>query len=346
MLKIGLIGAGHIAANHINAYKKTGICEVVAIADINIENAKNRAEEFEIRNYYADYKELLKDESIDAVSIITPTFTHKEMVVAALKAGKHVLCEKPPMLNADEAKECEKVAKENGKLLMYAFVCRFHNSSQYLKKYIEAGKLGEVVSAECMRMSRCSASQSWFSSREKGGGALKDECIHEVDLLMYLMGYPKVRYVVANESFVNNDLPEKLNNGDGWVSHDKSSYERTIESTIEGMVFLDNGASIRVKCGKISNSLTIGRSYELTGSKAGVRCESNKIKMLELSDQGFAEKSPDIPYVSAFEKEIEHFADCIKNGTECIVKPSEAVALMEIIDGLYKSAETKQPVIF
>ena len=345
MLKIGIIGAGHISKNHINAYNKTNNCEIVAVADINLENARTCAEEFGIKEYYSDYKELLKDDSIDAVSIVTPTFTHKDIVIDALKSGKDVLCEKPPALNADEVRECEKTAKECGRLLMFAFVCRFHNSSQYLKRYIDAGKMGSFISADCFRVNRCSDSLGWFASRAKGGGVLKDACIHEIDLVMYLMGYPAVKYVAANESYANKDLPAKFKSG-GWKSFDSNTYERDIESAIEGFVVLENGASIRVKTATILNAVTYGRTYEIIGEKAGAKCEQDTIKMIEVSDECLLETKPDIPSNSAFENQIVHFVDCIRNGTECIVKTSEAVALMEIIDALYKSAETKQPVIF
>lgn len=345
MLKIGLIGAGHISANQLNAFKNIQNCEVVAIADINIENAKLRAKEYGIESVYSDYNEILKDDSIDAVSIVTPTFTHKQIVVDALRSGKHVLCEKPPVLNAKEAEECKKAAEECGKLLMFAFVCRFHNSTQYLKKYIQHGKMGEIVCGDCYRVSRCSGGNGWFVNREKGGGTLIDECIHEIDLLMYLMGYPDVKYVAANESYVNADLPIKFGSK-GWESFDKNSYSNSVESYIEGFVMLDNAASIRFKAGKVLNAVKPGRSFEITGANAGARVEGNKLEMVEVSDDCFVEACPDMAKNNAFEDEIAHFVDCILNGTECMIKPSEAVTLMKIIDSLYKSAETKMPVMF
>lgn len=345
MLKVGVIGAGHISARHISGYKAAG-CEVVAVADVNIDNAKKCADEFGIKKVYSDYNELLKDDSIEAVSVATPTFTHKDIVIDSLRSGKHVLCEKPPALNADEVRECEKVANETGKLLMFGMVCRFHNTSEYLKKYIEAGRFGDFVSADCVRTVRCTGSGGWFASREKGGGPLRDECIHEIDLVMYLMGYPKPKYVVANESFANQELPARLNKI-GWVSFDKTVYKSDIESSIEGFVLLDNGASVRVKSSHLLNTLNPGRSIELVGEKSGMMLGTDgSFKMVELVDDCYIESTPDLPSGPSFEYEVQHFVDCIVNGTECKVKPSEAVILMEIIDALYKSAATKQPIVF
>lgn len=124
MLKIGIIGAGSMSQHHIGPYQATGKCEVKAIADLNLDFAKQKAAEFNIPDVYDDYRELLKDESIDAVSIVTPTFTHKQIMLDAIKSGKHILCEKPPALNADEVRECCEAAKKSDKVIMYGLVCR------------------------------------------------------------------------------------------------------------------------------------------------------------------------------------------------------------------------------
>ena len=225
MLRVGIIGAGHISESHIKAYQANGNCEIKAIADMNEKYAQERAKEFGIEKAYSDYRDILKDESIDAVSIATPTFTHKDIVIEALNSGKNVLCEKPPALNADEVRECEEAAKKSGKLLMFAFVCRFKVQTQFLKKYIEEGRMGKFVSAECVRVSRCSGSQAWFASRAKGGGVLRDAAIHEIDSILYLMGYPKPKLVVANQNFFNKDLPAKFGYA-GWKSYDTNNSHR------------------------------------------------------------------------------------------------------------------------
>ena len=133
MFKIGIIGAGTISNSHIEAYNNNPNCEVVGIADLNTELAQKKADEYKIPVVTADYHDLLNDESIDAVSVLVPTFLHKKVTIEALKSGKHVLCEKPPALNADEVRECIEVSKETGKMLMYALVSRFRNQVKYLK---------------------------------------------------------------------------------------------------------------------------------------------------------------------------------------------------------------------
>lgn len=350
MLKVGIIGAGHISESHIKAYQANGNCEIKAIADLNLKNAQERAKEFGIEKAYSDYRDLLKDESIDAVSIATPTFTHKGIVIDALNSGKHILCEKPPALNADEVRECVEVAKKSGKLLMYAFALRFRAQTQYLKKYVEAGKMGAFVSAECVRVERCSGSQGWFANRSKGGGTLRDGCIHELDNILYIMGYPKPKMIVANQSFINRDLPKTLGD-EGWKSYDTNTYDNDTESSIEGFIVLDNGASIHVKASCVLNIIHEDRFLEISGEKAGARIErgiagSHDLKLVEIGDNCFVENVPLLEKKSPFPEQINHFVDCCLNETECICKPEEAVMLMQIIYAMYESADTGKPIIF
>ena len=349
MYNIGIIGAGSISVEHLDAYAKNKDCKVVAIADLNLDLAKKRAEDYNIEKVYTDYKEMLSDESIDAVSIVTPTFTHKNIVLDALNSGKNVLCEKPPALNADEVKECEEAAKKTGKLLMFAMVCRFRNQTQYLKKFIKDGKMGKIVSGECARTFRCHGFEGWFTSRKRGGGVLIDNVIHELDNILYLMDYPNPTAVLASQTFANSDLHSKLkSNSDFWKSEDKNKYETDVESAIMGYVTFENGAGIYVKAAGTLNSVKTGSYLDISGEKAGARYEGSNgaLKMLELTDDNyFVETAPQLPENTLFDHEIKHFVDCL-GGAECIIKPSEAVILMQIIDAMYKSADTGLPVTF
>ena len=347
MFKIGLIGAGHISLKHLNAFKNNPDCEITAIADLNLELAKSRAQEYNIEKVYSDYKEILNDEEIDAVSIVTPTFTHKNIVLEALEAGKDVLCEKPPALNADEVRACEEASKRTGKLLMYAMVCRFRSQTQYLKKYITDGKMGKIVSGECARIFRCHGFEGWFTSRKRGGGVLIDNVIHELDSILYLMNYPKPKAVLASQTFVNSDLHSKLKSGGAfWASEDKNKYESDVESAISGYVTFEDGTGIYVKAAGTLNSVKTGCYLDISGEKAGARIKDNDLKMLELTDDNyFVELKPCLADSSIYQAEVDHFIDCLK-GKECMIKPSEAVTLMEIIDAIYKSADTGLPVVF
>lgn len=354
MLVIGIIGAGSISECHIEPYLNNGNCRIKAIADLNLDIAKAKAEKYGIENAYADYKEILNDKEIDAVSIVTPTFTHCNIVKEALEAGKNILCEKPPALNAEQTRECAKLAEKSGKLLMYAFVCRFRSHMQYMKQYMDAGKMGKVVSAEAVRMHLCDKTGGWFLNKSRsGGGPLIDANIHEIDSILYLMGYPKVKMVVGCTSQVNSDLPSKVKGiiNNGWVSSDVNTYDRTVENVASGYVVFENGAYLFIKTSTVMNVVKEETYMEICGEKAGVRMEplvpGSELKMVEVTDDNYIrEVKPVIENVQVYQEQVNHFVDCCINGTECICKNDEAVKLMEIIDAIYKSAETGKPIMF
>ncbi|MBO5453291.1 MAG: Gfo/Idh/MocA family oxidoreductase [Clostridia bacterium] len=352
MLRIGIIGAGAISNSHLASYKKNDKCKIVAITDVNFSLANQRAQEYGIEKVYSDYKELLADKEIDAVSIVTPTFTHTEIVIDALKKGKNVLCEKPPALTADDVRKCVATAKETGKLLMYGFVCRFRSQVQYLKRYIDNGKMGDFVYAESSRLSRCSQRNGWFIDKTKSGGILFDVAIHELDLLLYLMGYPKPKSVQGFTSDVNGDLPDKIKGGTtGYNSLDNNSYDKTVESFASAHIILDNGACIDIKSSSVFLYPDMTFHIDIGGEKAGARMEpfsnDKKLEILELTEDCYFNKStPLIDDVDVFEEEINHFVDCCINKTECICRADDAIILVEILNAIYKSAETGKAVEF
>ena len=351
MLKVGIIGAGAIADKHLEAYAKNQHVQVVAIADINVKRAEQKAQTFNIPNYYSDYKEILKDKAIDAVSIVTPTFTHSNIVIEALKAGKQVLCEKPPALSVKETEAMVNTAQETGNLLMFALVCRFKQQTKLMKEHITSGNMGKILHAEVVRLRRYQVVGGWFMDKTKsGGGPLMDSGIHQIDEAMYLMGYPKVKQVVGFVTDANNDLIGKIKGTDGgavWTSADANIDNCTIESMASGYVTLDNGACLYVKVGYIAYAVSHGVFVELIGTEGGVKIENNQISLLSNMSNYMSETKPVIEdYVNPYDGEVNHFVDCCINHTDCICEGWQAIELMKIIEGIYKSAESGMPVIY
>ena len=202
MLNVGIIGAGSISTRIIEQFNNSLECTIKSIADLNIDLAKKRAEEYGITNYYSDYHEIINDPEIDTVCILTPTFTHKDIVLEAVKNNKHIYCEKPPALNADEIKVCAEAVKNYDKCLMYGLVCRYYSEIQYLKEYISSGKMGKIICAEASRLGRMSRQNGWFTVKKLGGGSLIDSTIHQLDMVLYLMDYPKVNQLLLFQALL------------------------------------------------------------------------------------------------------------------------------------------------
>ena len=348
MLKIGIIGSGTIALTHLDAYKECRDAQVVAIADLNEELAAKTAAEYQIPAVYKDYHDLLREEEIDAVNIATPLFTHAKIVKDALRAGKHVLCEKPPCLTAAEAEECVRVAQETGKLLMWGFVCRFRKEIRFLKEYVDAGQMGKIYYAEACRINRCQKSSGWFLDKKKaGGGALFDGAVHELDELLYLMGYPRAKAVSGFATDINKELPEKMKSASpGWKSADTAHYERTIESMANGHILFENGASLYIKAAYSAFSVTQGTYLEVIGENAGARLEGDQLTLLSNCNDYFLESSPVLKEkAELFTQEMQHFIDCCLQKEECICEAWQGVELVRILEAIYRAAETGAPVL-
>lgn len=349
-MRVAVIGAGTISKRHLQAYNATPGVTVAAICDLNEARAREFAQEYGVEKVFSDYHEVLNDPTIDAVSIATPTFTHGKIVGEALAAGKHVLCEKPPALTYEEALQNEEAAKRSGKVLMYGFVVRFMEYSKYLKEYIDAGRMGEIYYAETSRMSNTSNLGGWFRDKTKsGGGMLMDAAIHQLDLLLWLMGYPKVKSVKGFTSDVNKDLPERLRGcSGGYLSADNNPIPRTIESFATGYITFEGGKNLVIKAAHIANTPNTGTRFEILGDKGGVSFENNGLRFRTIDEANFfTDVQPMITESGKhFEGEIGHFVDCCRGGAQCIPNASQGSQIIRILNAIYESAETGREIEF
>ena len=191
-IKVGIIGTGSISHLHIQGYLKNPDVELYALCDINEERVKAAGEKYKVSRIYTDMNEMLKLEELDAVSVCTWNSAHAPCSIAALKAGKHVICEKPMAMNAEEARAMKKAADEAGKLLMIGFVRRFGNDANIIKDYQSTDFLGDIYYAKATYLRRKGNPGGWFGDKARsGGGPLIDLGVHVIDLTRFLMDNPK-----------------------------------------------------------------------------------------------------------------------------------------------------------
>ena len=148
VVRIGCIGCGGFAGTHLAQIKQVENAKVVALADICEEHLKEKSEEFGIKDTYLDYHDLLARDDIDAVILPLPDQVHCQIACDAMRAGKHVLCEKPMALNLDECKEMVRVAEETGMQQMVGQIGRYTPSFVKAKKMIDQGMLGDIFFIE------------------------------------------------------------------------------------------------------------------------------------------------------------------------------------------------------
>ncbi len=203
-MKVAIIGCGRIAqTRHIPEYENNKNTEIVGLYDLNYERAKELAEKLNAKAFKS-IEELLADESIEAVSICTANVAHAENTIAALKAGKHVLCEKPMATTMEECVEMVRVAKECNKKLMIDQNQRLLKTHQRAKELIEQGVIGKVITFKTTfghkgpeNWSIAPGASTWFFDKKQSAiGAMADLGIHKVDLMQYLLN-TKVKKVTA-----------------------------------------------------------------------------------------------------------------------------------------------------
>jgi len=201
--KVGLIGAGNIARSaHMPVYQKhTDLIEVVAVADINFERAQEAAKLFGIPHAYASAEGLLAHEDVDYIDICVWNGSHAPVAIAAARAGKAILCEKPMSDSLAHALEMEKEVKKAGVPFMMAMVTRYGSEVQLLHQMQEAGELGEIYYAKTAYVRRRGTPLGWFTDKSKsGGGPVIDLGVHCIDRTWFLMGRPKPVRVSASIS--------------------------------------------------------------------------------------------------------------------------------------------------
>jgi len=224
-VKIAIIGCGAIAnRHHIPCYKENPDAELVYFCDIIPERAEKAAADYGSGKAVVDYKEVLADPEVEAVDICTPNLMHSVIAIDAMRAGKHVLCEKPAAINYAEAEKMQQVCHETGKVLNIGVVNRFEGHINMIRKYIQEGRLGEVyhVYASFRAHRSIPGIGGAFTTKAiAGGGNLIDWGVHYIDLIMYCMGDPAVKSV-SGETFckLGKDI-EKYAYRDMWAENTK-----------------------------------------------------------------------------------------------------------------------------
>ncbi|MFX0088003.1 MAG: aminotransferase class I/II-fold pyridoxal phosphate-dependent enzyme, partial [Candidatus Hodarchaeota archaeon] len=173
-LKVGVLGLGNIGQIHAIAYAACPWTELYALSTRNPLSLQGGALFFGIARIFEDYKEALNDPNLKAVSICVPTYVHKEYIIAAAKAGKHILCEKPIILHPSEYNEILTIVESNNVKLMVAMICRFQSHYIAAKKTIDNNEIGKIVTIQAHRRGKGPPKAKWFWDVEKSGGIAID----------------------------------------------------------------------------------------------------------------------------------------------------------------------------
>lgn len=349
-LKIGVIGAGSISEMHFKGYGNNPHVEIYAVCDLNKDRAKEKAALYKATKYYTDYQELLQNEDIDAVSICTWNHSHAVIAIAALKAGKHVLVEKPLTTSVEKALEIEKAVQESGKLLQVGFVRRYASNTKVLKSFIDAGDLGSIYYAKASCLRRLGNPGGWFSDKSRsGGGPLIDIGVHVIDLCWYLMGRPKVKSITGN-TYRKLGNRSHIQNLSFYQAADYDPTKNDVEDMTNALIRFENGASLFVDVSFTLHAKKDETQVKLFGDKGGAEIEP-ELHIVSEKHNTILNVTPQVDHLTfdfnqAFQSEIDHFIECMTENKETISPVQDGVEIMKILCGIYESSEKGMEVTF
>src|SRR5690625_1077666 len=344
VFKVGIIGAGGIARNvHIPNYLEIGDkVEVTAIADVVIESAQEVAELYHIPHVFDSYEDMLAEVELDAVSICIPNKFHKDATIAALEAGCHVLCEKPPALNAKEAQLMMETAKKTGKFLTYGFNYRHSKEVEIAKSMIDAGEMGDIYAARVQAIRRRGI-PGWgvFTNKElQGGGALIDIGVHMLDTALYLMGYPEPEIILGKTH-------QQIGHQKGVGLLGEWDYKNfSVEDMAVGMITFKNGASLMLESAFAANvEKNDVMQVSVMGDQGGA--DIFPLKMYREQHNTLIDVTPAYPpKIDVYNREITRFVDSCLEGETPLSTPEQGVIIQKIIDAIYESADQGKAIHF
>ncbi len=348
-LKIGIIGTGSISETHIAAYLKNENVELYAFCDLNEKRLSYMAEKYNIQRTYTDMNEMLKLKEIDAVSVCTWNSAHAACTIAALNAGKHVLCEKPMSVSEEDAKAMKEAADRNNKLLMIGFVRRYGNDCKILREFIDTDDLGEIYYAKATYLRRKGNPGGWFGDKSRsGGGPLIDLGVHVIDLVRYLLGNPKP-ISVYGATFHKLADRKNIKGKKFYRSASASDHDICdVEDLATAMIRFDNGALLSIEASFSLNIKNDEGKIELFGTKGGAKLNPELEIYSELHDYMSnitLDAETALSFDGLFENEINHFVSCVTEGAACISPAEDGIDIMRILDAIYESASTGHEVI-
>ncbi|NLY30214.1 MAG: Gfo/Idh/MocA family oxidoreductase [Firmicutes bacterium] len=355
-LRVGIVGVGGIAnGKHMPSLAKLDNVEMVAFCDVIKERAEKGAHQYGTPDakVFTDYRDLVALEDLDVVHVLTPNDVHSEITVAALEAGKHVMCEKPMAINSEQALAMVEAAERTGKKLTIGYQNRFRADSQYLKRLCEAGELGEIYFAKALAVRRRGV-PTWgifLDAERQGGGPLIDIGTHALDLTLWFTNNYKPVSVMG---VTYRKLADTENAANPWGPWDPKEF--TTEDSAFGFVQFENGMTVILEASWALNTLQVGEAMTvLCGTKAGadmfdgLRINGEKFSKLYTTKPAL--RGEGVAFYEAVHEdagfaEAKHWIDSIVNDTEPLVKPREAYVVTQILEAIYESAKTGKPVYF
>ncbi len=336
-LGVAIVGSGGIAQGaHMPAFAALPEVQILAVCDVSKAARESAAEKFQVPHQFETWGPMLEMPEIDIVSVCTPNAWHCAPTVDALKAGKHVLVEKPMAVSVEEAKKMAAAAKKAKKKLMIGQTARFGPQQRAMKQFVDSGAAGDIYYARAMALRRRGI-PGWgaFTSKELSvGGPVFDIGVHILDLTLWLMGFPEPVSVSGRVYDPIGTRPGPQVAGMGNWNPKKYG----VEDFGVGFVRFKNGATLTLEASWALNLAEETSNTILCGTKGGLQSSPLKLVREELGALTVA--TPEIlSGPGGHAEEIRAFVECIVKDTPEPVPAEQAIITQRILDGIYASSK-------
>ena len=330
--KVAVIGLGGIAQiMHLPALLKISNVDIVALCDKELNRAKNIAKKFNIKQYFKEVDSMLESvPDLDAVVIATQTDVHAEIAVKCLEAGKDVLIEKPIARNYAEAQKIVDTAEKHKKNLMVGMNNRFRNDTMLQRSFVKGNEMGELYYVKTGWLKTQSSNEKWFIEKEKsGGGVFIDNGIVMLDLGLWMLDFPDVKSISAINYFHNT---------------------KSVEDSNFTLIKFKNGTALTIE---VSWSFLRGGEF-FYSNVFGTNGSSsiNPLRIYKKKNMELTEITPKLPksvpsiVKNSFEFELKHFIGSIRGSHKLVSSGKEALKVMQIVEGIYKSAKLGKEISY
>ena len=343
-VNVAVIGAGAIGLHHIEGYRAHPDARVIAIAETGIERGREAADRYAIPTCVVDYRELLKRPDIDIVSIALPTWLHADVSIEALRAGKHVMLDKPMATNAADAARIIAAAKKARRQFMVGQNQRFSGSAQAVKRVVRSGKLGDIYHARAVWQRRAGIPRigSWFTQKEfAGGGCTYDIGVHVLDLALHLMDDFEPAAVSGRTAAAFG--PRGRGDGSWGKSEIDPKRPFDVEDFCTALVRMRSGRTVQLD---VSWAAAMDQhdinGVQLYGTEGGAT--TNPTRYYRPGPDGY--ESTELKPTTAFasDNRMVHFVDVVLGRAKPFVPPEQSLVVQRILDAIYTSAATGREV--
>ena len=346
-IKVGIIGCGSIGSVHAEHYGKINDVELAALCDVLPEKLGELAGRHKVLKTFLDYHRLLADPEIDAVSVCVPNDLHAPIAIDALKAGKHVMLEKPMTLNAELAHEILKARDAAGKVLQLGMVRRQLPESQIIKEMVGNGRLGSIyhIRVKTIRRRGIPGLGSWFTTKARsGGGGLIDIAVHSLDQAMWLAGCWNPTRVSARVYSKFGSPMQDYHYIAMWAGPPDFNGTFDVDDYAAGLIRFENRATLSFEAAWACNAEEES-SLELLGTRGGIKAGGGKIILRTEMDNRIADV--ELFYDKGkphFQIQLEKFAAAVRGEGKVPATGEEGLVMMRLLDAIYRSSEVNAEV--